>query len=59
MLPCLTRSVRRRAATSKRIHRTLKVLARDLSGNATYQELSFLYLFICEWNLQEPGPSWN
>jgi hypothetical protein len=31
----------------------------EMSGNPTYQELRFLYLFIREWNLQEPGPSWN
>jgi hypothetical protein len=45
--------------TFKRAYRRSGVLALDFSGNPTYQELRFLYLFIREWNLQEPGPSWN
>ena len=40
MLPCLTRSVRRRAATSKRPYRTCEILVRNLSGNATQSGVS-------------------
>ena len=38
-LHCLTRSVRRRAATSKRGYRKLEVLGLGLSGNPTSRKL--------------------
>src|SRR5271155_4427180 len=44
---------------SARINSLTEPTLLEMSGNATNQDLSFLYLFIREWNLQEPGPSCN
>jgi hypothetical protein len=44
----------------RRAQKSVKT-AQVMNGSGTdhamaYQELRFLYLFIREWNLQEPGP---
>src|SRR5258708_37984509 len=51
LLRSLMRSVRRRAATSKRANRTSQVMVRNLSGNPTYQAHALISLRIQDTGL--------